>query len=197
VSTRFNKVDEDILKKIEAGEPVRNRTSASISTKLRPAKRIKRSNSRSRSSTSNKKSAVDPLKKTASIIENYGGVKGGYWGAVFSVHGERIGTGFHGENISEIIVAPESTGASETLPDALTTARKRKRTEEIYRPHLHQNRRRMSYSSSSAEEVDNDEVERLVSQAGHGKNMSEDEKGVNGKLYIGDETSLFPISASN
>jgi hypothetical protein len=63
---------------------------------------------------SNPKQAADALKKTTAFIEKTGVVTGAYFGAVFSVTGDRIGAGFIGGNAQEIIVKP--TQAVQTQP---------------------------------------------------------------------------------
>jgi Zinc-finger domain of monoamine-oxidase A repressor R1 len=96
VSTRFEKIDEEALRQVTSGKATRPKLFTSPEH-TRHLKKVKKPN------LSNKPSA-DPLTKTASLLEQDGGVRGQYWAAVFSVEGERIGKGFIGESASEIIV---------------------------------------------------------------------------------------------
>jgi hypothetical protein len=96
ISTRASKLADDTLSAGNASGTLASTSAAHA----RPEKKTKKSHSSSKK--------TDPLIKTANIIEDYGGVSGAYWGAVFSVRGERIGQGFIGQSVSDIIVKEET-----------------------------------------------------------------------------------------
>jgi hypothetical protein len=110
------------------------------------------------------------LMQSSRLIEEYSGSSGAYWGAVFSVSGDRIGSGFVGESGAEIVLKPAQV------------VRKFKKKKRTYVGQLQE----CWGLYDSDEELDPDEPMVSTKVKGKGKGRAQDVTE-----YVGDRSMLF------
>lgn len=114
------------------------------------------------------------IEKTQKLIERTGDGSGSYWGAVFSVTGDRIGAGFIGDSAKHIILKPGEE--RQTVDD--TAKRKRSR----YKMYIGRSQESWGFNDSG-EELEPEEFD--VSRKGKGKAGSNSRNPSGRRQFVG------------